>query len=451
MKIVFDIDGTLTDYNGFVQKRAVPFFVRKYNMEVTDPNALEIEDVFEMKKRYLNKGMTEKEAEKEVHKVLNRFWFSHNVILFFTMRFRKGVKNYIRHLKKEGHEVEFHTSRAMTCEAGLLGKTARTLTRLQFLLNGVSVGKKIFFYENDEKKIEGILEHKPSLLYDDKREILEKAKKEKIGVICVSGVHNREVDGIPRIASFEKLELQKAVKSVIGERNLRYFQRDAKSNKVFQKIKRLKPIMMREFRPVILNADNIDKQSDRGIVYAPNHRSTWDPIIITGILGVHIHWAALLRFFQGKDSIFNNSKNPILCKITSVLFKKLEYFPIDRKTDNSEANNLDAIRDMNHFLKVNARIGIFAEGTTRRPEGCDFGAFDESFILLAKRNKAVIQPVTVTWIKDKKVKNKIVVNFGKSFVVENMSTEEAMERFMEIQKKCMKENEEWIGRVRDKE
>ncbi len=107
-------------------------------------------------------------------------------------------------------------------------------------------------------------------------------------------------------------------------------------------------------------------------------------------------------------------------------------------------------RDMNYFLKVNARIGIFAEGTTRRPEGCDFGIFDESFILLAKRNKAVIQPVTVTWIKDKEIKNKIVVNFGKSFAVESMSTEEAMEKFMEIQRQGLRENEGWIERQEDK-
>ena len=49
MRIVFDIDGTLTDYNKFVQKRAVKYFKSKYGMEVVNANALEIEDIFEMK------------------------------------------------------------------------------------------------------------------------------------------------------------------------------------------------------------------------------------------------------------------------------------------------------------------------------------------------------------------------------------------------------------------
>lgn len=38
MKIVFDIDGTLTDYNRYVQKRVVKYFISKYNMEVVNPN-----------------------------------------------------------------------------------------------------------------------------------------------------------------------------------------------------------------------------------------------------------------------------------------------------------------------------------------------------------------------------------------------------------------------------
>ena len=44
MRIVFDIDGTLTDYNKFVQKRAVKYFKSKYEMEVVNADALDIDD-----------------------------------------------------------------------------------------------------------------------------------------------------------------------------------------------------------------------------------------------------------------------------------------------------------------------------------------------------------------------------------------------------------------------
>ena len=120
MKVVFDIDGTLTDYNRFVHKRAVRYFMRKYNMQVANPCALEIEDVFEIKTTFLNQGLAEAKAENKVSRMLNRFWFSKNCVYFFAARFRKGVASYIRRLRKDGYEVEFHTSRAKSCSLGLI-------------------------------------------------------------------------------------------------------------------------------------------------------------------------------------------------------------------------------------------------------------------------------------------------------------------------------------------
>jgi len=448
MKIaVFDIDGTLTDYNRFVHKRAAKYFMRKYNMQVANPYALEIEDVFEIKQFYTNQGMAEAEAEYQTSRLLNDFWFSYNCICFFVARFRKGVASYIRRLRKDGYEVEFHTSRAKACSLGLIGKSVRFLTWLQFVLNGVFVSRRsIHFYENDAKKIQGILNCNPVVVYDDKPEILERLKEEIISVICVNGLHNQMLsdEKFPRIFSFAREELGKAIEKSVGQRTIKYYQREVKSAKVFRKIKVLKPLMLCKFRPVVLNADNI-YHGEKGVIYAPNHRSTWDPIIITGILGFHIHWAALLRFFEGKDSIFNNSKSPILCRLTSVLFKRLEYFPIERKSDNNDANNLESVRNMNYFLKIRSKIGIFAEGTTRRPEGNDFGTFDPSFILLAKKNKAVIQPITVLWTTDKK--QKIIVNLGESILPEKLSVEETMKLFLETQTRCLRENEEVMARL----
>lgn len=52
MKVVVDIDGTLTDYNRFVHKRAARYFMRKFNMQVVNPCALEIEDVLKSKQHF---------------------------------------------------------------------------------------------------------------------------------------------------------------------------------------------------------------------------------------------------------------------------------------------------------------------------------------------------------------------------------------------------------------
>ena len=159
----------------------------------------------------------------------------------------------------------------------------------------------------------------------------------------------------------------------------------------------------------------------------------------------HIHWGALARFFRGEDSIFNNSKNPVLCNITRYAFHRLEYFPIERKKDNENANNMESLKDINLFLKNGYKIGIFAEGTTRRDEGKEFGTFDDSFLHLAKRNGSWIQPITLLWMKTSGISFRVIVNFGKAFQIKDISIDEGMERFMEIQKKGLEENKSVAG------
>ena len=267
-----------------------------------------------------------------------------------------------------------------------------------------------------------------------------------IKTVCVSGTHNEKVastKNCERIDSFAYDVLDEKIKKLLGVKNVVCYDRAAKSNLFYNKLKLVVPIILGTFRPIIIR--HSDQSFDgSGVVYAPNHRSTLDPLVITSVAHLHIHWAALLRFFQGTDSIFNNSKNPILCKITANCFKKLEYFPIDRKSDNPNANNFEAMRDMNNFLKIKENIGIFAEGTTRRPPNQDFGTFDDAFIHLAKKNDAWIQPITTLWIEDERLRkaSKLIVNFGQPFKVGDKDPKQAMELFLSIQKECLQENRE---------
>ena len=117
------------------------------------------------------------------------------------------------------------------------------------------------------------------------------------------------------------------------------------------------------------------------------------------------------------------------------------YFPIERIYDNPNANNFDSLKDMNNFLKIKSKIGIFPEGTTRRPDGSDFGDFDKAFLTLASKTDAVVQPITLLWIKELNLKYKMIINFGKAFKVENKRVEEAFNKYMKIQKECLLENE----------
>lgn len=442
MKLCFDTDGTKTDFNQFIDKHAIGYFKKKYGLEVINPKALEIEEIFDIENVLINKGYSIEEAREMQKQMLDKFWISHRFILFSLLgRFRKDVAKTIKTFQKDGFEIEFDTSRAKTCNNDIVGKIARTFTIMQYKINGISIPRKnVNFYKDDGSKIKGLKnksEKEDIILFDDKPEIINEVDK-FAKVICVNANNNEDVEfseNVERIDGYQDEEAIKAVENLIGKNKYKYIKRKHQAAKYHNfLINNFASTVYKLFNPIVLNSENLI-ETDEPTIYAPNHRSTLDPIILTAIIKEQIHWAALKRFFDGQDSIFNNSKNKYLCKITAEFFKKLDYFPIERQMDNPDANNIVSVRAMNGFLSVNGKIGIFAEGTTNKdPDKKDFGEFDSSFLILAKHNKAWVQPITTVWIKDSDVPNKLIINVGKAFKVEKMKIDEALMKFLEIQK-----------------
>lgn len=62
MKIIFDFDGVLTDYNRFVQKIAIGYFRKKYHLEVINSDELEIENIFDIQNILEHSGYSAQEA-----------------------------------------------------------------------------------------------------------------------------------------------------------------------------------------------------------------------------------------------------------------------------------------------------------------------------------------------------------------------------------------------------
>ena len=65
MKVIFDIDRTLTDYRTFVKESALPFFVKKYGMKIINDNELEIEDILGMQTFFVEKYSCTEEVIKD--------------------------------------------------------------------------------------------------------------------------------------------------------------------------------------------------------------------------------------------------------------------------------------------------------------------------------------------------------------------------------------------------
>lgn len=447
MKIIFDLDGTLTDFNKFIQENAIDYFGKKHHMNVQNPDALEIEDIFDIQKSLEASGYTPKDALARQKHILNRFWVSHRFIKFSLFgRFRPGVRRFINSLRKDGFQIEIHTSRSRTCERNLSGRIAREFTVWQFRLNGVFLKRsQFFFYSDDAAKLNGEMKVQPLLVFDDKPWMIKRLAEAGLKTICVAGQHNSAVlpsENVESIDSFHEGELEQKLVKLFGRNNWECHRREAASAKFFRRLTGFKPIIEKLFRPVILHPENRVNENGKGVIFAPNHRRTLDPLLIECILLENVHWAALIRFFRAEDSIFNNSKNPVLCRMTKYILQRLDYFPIDRKWDNPHANNMASIKNMCLFLKNGYKIGIFAEGTTRRPAGQDFGCFDDSFLRLAKKTEAWVQPVTIFWPEPFKKGNRVILNFGRPFQLKDMKIEEAMHHYLEIQRNALRENKE---------
>lgn len=446
MKIIFDTDGTLTNFNKFINLNALKYFEQEYGMKIVNPKALELEDIFDMDNFFTKKYIIDKEEAKQyTKKAIDEFWINVSRFIKFSVldKFREGATDFINNSLKNNHIIEVHTSRAKTTEDNSIGELVRKFTYLQYKVNGVKIPYNAFhFYKSDEEKVASIINCKPDLVFEDKPEIIEQLIKNGIKTICVSGVHNEELKEsklLKKVNDFN--EIDSVIDRLLGNNKYTIENRVYQSDNFYKKVRNIRTVILKEFNPIIINQSNLlTKNENESILIAPNHQSTVDPLIITSIIDENIHWAALKRFFDAQDSIFNNNKNPLLCKLTAYSFKKFEYFPIERIKDNPKANNLKSLKDMALFLKNNQYVGIFPEGTTNKSKGKDFGYFEPSFITLAKNGNSFIQPVTVLWIKDLDIEHKVIINFAEPFKVENMSKEEAYKKYIEIQKKQLDDN-----------
>ena len=177
-----------------------------------------------------------------------------------------------------------------------------------------------------------------------------------------------------------------------------------KSNDLFYRfIRKLLIIPLKlKYRPVVIGYE--PKEIPPRVIIAPNHRRTPDSLVLTSVIKDTVHWAALKRFFDGEDSIFNNNKNIILRKLTKFIFNHAGMIPIDRN-----AENVGSLNEMRRYLSMNKAIGIFPEGTTNKnPDLKRLGEIKPGAFDIARISESDILPVGIIW-KDRRV----AVCFGK--------------------------------------
>ena len=178
MNIGIDVDGVLTDIQGFNLKHAPPFFKKKFNRDVVNKYSYDVRDIF---------NCPEVEYKAYWRKYLLRY------VIFEPVR--KGAKKIIRQLRKDGHKIFIITKRVFTCQNNFRGRFMRLIVKNWLWRNGIKYDE-VVFCDNDisDSKRTACLDRNIDVMVDDETVNIESISP-ITKVICFNASYNRDCAG----------------------------------------------------------------------------------------------------------------------------------------------------------------------------------------------------------------------------------------------------------------
>ncbi|MCL2603346.1 MAG: hypothetical protein FWD90_02585 [Defluviitaleaceae bacterium] len=194
MNIGIDIDGVLTDIQGFNRRHAPRFFKRKFGRDVIDENPYDIRDIFQC-------------PENEYMAYWKRYLFKYVI----TEPARKSAMSVIHKLRSDGHKVYIISKRVFTCQNNFMGKLMRFIVRIWLWRNGIRYNE-IVFCDNDvpDSKRIACLEKNIDLMIDDEIVNIE-AIMPIAKVICFDVSYNRKCEGKNIFRAYDWNEVYKLI------------------------------------------------------------------------------------------------------------------------------------------------------------------------------------------------------------------------------------------------
>lgn len=155
----------------------------------------------------------------------------------------------------------------------------------------------------------------------------------------------------------------------------------------------LKFVFLFVFRIKIIGKENIPKEG--GVIFASNHKSNWDPLVIA------VASTRRLRF-MAKAELFKN-------KIVGKVITAVGAFPVERK-----GGDVGAIKTSLKILRDDGAMLIFPEG--KRVANEDKLEAKPGTVMIAIRSKVPVLPIYISgkyrWF------SKITVTFGEPIYYE---------------------------------
>lgn len=447
--IIFDIDDTLTYETDFLKKYAPKYLQDNYNISavIVNENGYNLDEIYGLKNYWLNKGKNEKEAIEMAKKMTNDFWNKH-FIKYNVKKLREGTKQVIKNLKKEGYQIHLLSLRGKKTKENdsLLNEFIRLkvvplITKISLLLNGIKYDKLVLV-KNEDEKLNYIKNYNPDLLFDDQSSIIEKARF-KGKKVCISTSHNinKEFsDEVIRLSNFnediEKIKeyitpKESKIKNLHINKNLFYKIYTENSQSIVKLI--AKNYFVNHYQPIVIGNEKVP--NDDGVAFVANHRHKLDPVFISLYSNHSIHWAALLRMFEGKEDLFSGTKAKFKCNLSAGFITAMGAKPIARKTDeNYEQINLKTIQELTDLLEDDSSVGFFPEGTiNREPENQNMVPLKSLRIFrMTCDTESYLQPVSIVWIpKELNIKNRVILIFSHPINTRNRNKKEVKDIWQE--------------------
>ncbi len=189
MIVGIDVDGVLVDMVSYQINTAVPYFKKKYGLEVKNPKAYDVEEIFDC-----------------THEQREKFWLRYIWGYCLKTPMTKGAADTVRKIRALGHKVYVITGRSHTTETGITGKLFRWMLRHWLKRNRFEYDEIFYVSEKSSAadKYEVCIKEKVDILIDDKPDNLF-ALKDKIKVFCYPAVWNEDIRELDeyRVKGFE--------------------------------------------------------------------------------------------------------------------------------------------------------------------------------------------------------------------------------------------------------
>lgn len=460
--VIFDIDDTIVNETNFMRDNAELFLKRNYGIDasIINPNGYDLKETYGLVNHFMQLGYDEEEANKKSDEINATFW-NKNFLKYCMQPIKPGVKDTVKVFRDNGYKIYFLSLRGKATNKKtfinnfIRLKVVPFLTSLQ-LKRGKIVYDELKMVKTNQSKVEFINAMQPDYIFEDQPEVIRKINKGP-KIYCIKTPHNEKnffQNVVFSMAEFDykkiRTEVEEDQKHSEIIRKTSFLAKGVTANTNFLNKLYIRKILtegfytvitvigrlffFKKYYPIVKGNENIPAKG--AVAFIGNHRNKLDPAVVAVSSCRKIHWGALLRMFQGKESLFSLRKNPISCYISAAFITAMGAVPIARNTDENYFKiNMNSMKRLHQMLTWVGAIGLFPEGTLNRdPQKQNVLPLKSNGIFrLIKDNDGIIETFSIVWIpKELNIKNRVIINYGMPINTRNRNVKEISSTWEEM-------------------